>query len=88
MIDYKIGEFCASKCGRDKGNVYIIIERDGKYIYVVDGKCRKIAKPKRKKRIHLQIIHKIDSELKRKIDENEKINDNDIANAIDRRLNK
>ena len=50
------GMLAKSKAGHDKGKIYIIYELDETYVYLVDGIIRKIEKPKRKKRKHVQII--------------------------------
>ena len=47
-----------SKAGHDAGNIYIIVETDAQYVYLVDGKIRTLDKPKRKKRKHVQPILK------------------------------
>jgi len=47
-----------SKAGHDAGNIYIIVETDAQYVYLVDGKIRTLDRPKRKKRKHVQPILK------------------------------
>lgn len=86
MINYKCGEFAVAKCGHDKGSMYVIVKSDEQYVYLVNGKNRKYANPKKKKHIHVQIIHKIDSVIKGKIDDKEMINDEDIVAAIKKQL--
>ena len=39
-----------SKAGRDKGQLFYVIDADEQYVYLADGKSRKLEKPKRKKR--------------------------------------
>ena len=43
-----------SKAGRDKGQLFFVIDADEQYVYLADGKSRKLEKPKRKKRRHVQ----------------------------------
>lgn len=52
------GMLAASKAGHDKGTVYVIIKEEAEYIYLVDGKIRTLAKPKKKNKKHIQIIKK------------------------------
>lgn len=48
-----IGMIVISKCGHDKGRLYVIIDDDGNGTYTLsDGKKRRICHPKKKKRIH------------------------------------
>lgn len=50
-----VGRVAVSKAGRDKGRLFIILERDGDHVLIADGKLRKIEKPKRKKLMHLRL---------------------------------
>lgn len=68
--DLKVGQIVRSKAGRDKDEVFIVYEIvDSNFVLLVDGKIRKIDKPKKKKVKHLQKFNFIfdDFEL-RKID--------------------
>jgi ribosomal protein L14E/L6E/L27E len=51
-----IGYLAYSLAGHDKGELFLIINEDGNYVYVADGKLRLIDKPKRKNKKHIQII--------------------------------
>ena len=52
------GMLAKSKAGHDQGNVYVIYDVDDTYVYLIDGKIRKIENPKKKKIKHVQIICK------------------------------
>lgn len=53
--DLSIGQIVKSKAGRDKGESFIVYDIiDDKYVLLVDGKLRKISRPKKKKVMHLQ----------------------------------
>jgi len=54
----KRGMLAKSKAGHDKGNIYVIYDVDDTYVYLIDGKIRKIENPKKKKIKHVQIICK------------------------------
>ncbi len=88
MIKYEKGEFAVSKCGHDKASMYVIVKSDDQYVYLVNGKNRKYSNPKKKKHMHVQLIHKIDSNIKQKIANKEMLNDEDIVAAIKKQLNK
>lgn len=60
ICDVVVGQLVRSKAGRDKGEVFIIYQIvDDNYVLVVDGKIRKIGKPKKKKVKHLQKFNSI-----------------------------
>lgn len=58
MDRYETGMLARSKAGHDAGTVYVIINEDDAYVYLVDGKIRTLARPKKKKKKHVQIILK------------------------------
>lgn len=60
------GQVVRSKKGRDEGKVFLITEIiDKDFLYLVDGKLRKLDRPKKKKVKHLYIYKDvIDLEVK------------------------
>lgn len=56
MDRYKMGMLARSKAGHDAGKVYVIINVDDAYVYLVDGVIRTLDKPKKKKKKHVQLI--------------------------------
>jgi len=48
------GQIVISKMGRDKGKSMVVITVDGEFAYLVDGKLRKLDRPKKKKAKHVQ----------------------------------
>ena len=78
-----IGIFATSKAGHDKSQLYIIIKEDSEYVYLVDGIHRTIERPKKKKKKHIQIIHKqVVDELQKRIDEGLSISNEQLKRAI------
>ena len=54
------GQVVRSKKGRDEGKVFVVIGIiDKDYLYLVDGKLRKLDRPKKKKVKHLYIYKDI-----------------------------
>ena len=53
------GQVVIVKNGRDKGRPMIIMEVFGEYALLVDGKRRKLANPKKKKRIHFSLTNTV-----------------------------
>ena len=62
-----------SKAGRDKGQLFYVIDTDEQYVYLADGKSRKLEKPKRKKRKHVEQVPRTVSRIAEKIRSGEKV---------------
>jgi len=50
----KIGQMVFAKKGRDKGMLFIVMCIQNEYLFLVDGKHRTLANPKKKKVMHVQ----------------------------------
>lgn len=79
---YSVGQVVYSKCGRDKLNPFIVVSVDDEFVYICDGDLRKLQKPKKKKKKHIQITQKIDYNIKQKLENNEYLLDADIRKAL------
>lgn len=72
--ELSIGQIVSSKAGRDKDRLFVIIDIiDDQYVLIADGDLRKIEKPKKKKVKHLLKQNIINSDIKEKLEKNEKI---------------
>ena len=76
-----IGNIVYSKCGHDKGKLFVIIREDEAYFYLVNGRSRLIEMPKKKRRKHVQIINYKGDDLLEKI-LNKTCSDLDIKMAV------
>ncbi len=52
-----IGDAVISKRGRDKGGIFAVIATDGQYVYIADGRHRKIQSAKKKLAKHVQVLN-------------------------------
>ena len=52
-----------SKAGHDNKQVYVVIEELDDYYLLANGTTKTVDKPKKKKKIHLQLIKNIPSEV-------------------------
>ncbi len=62
-MEYRTGQLVRSKAGRDKGTEYLVIRAEGNYIYVADGKTRRLERLKKKKIKHVQGSYEISDEI-------------------------
>ena len=53
-MDIKCGSVVISSAGHDKGRSMVVVGADGGYVFVADGKERKLLSPKKKNIKHVQ----------------------------------
>ena len=63
MKVWKSEMLAVSRAGHDKDQLYVVLESDGTYFWLTDGKRRKLENPKKKKHIHVQVIKHLPEEL-------------------------
>ena len=71
-----------SKAGRDKGQLFYVIDTDEQYVYLADGKSRKLEKPKRKKRKHIEQMPRTESRIAEKIRNGEKVLNSELRKEL------
>ncbi len=77
------GMFAISLAGHDKGQIYVIIRQDDEYVYLADGNCRPVEKPKKKKKKHIQLIKTgLDEALKTKLTGAQTVYNEEIKHAL------
>lgn len=59
MSNIVAGMLAKSLAGHDENSIYYINSVDTEYVYLVDGRLRKLSNPKRKKKKHIQVIKTI-----------------------------
>lgn len=52
-MEIERGSLVYSIAGRDKGNLFLVLSRDGEFVYLADGDQRKAENPKKKKIKHV-----------------------------------
>ena len=73
-------EFARSKSGHDKNQIYLIKEKDEKFVYLVNGTTRTLDMPKKKNAKHIQIIKNPPIEVTEILEEN--LSDLTVKRAI------
>lgn len=76
------GMFARSKSGHDKNQVYVIINCDDEYVYLSEGRLKTIDHPKKKKIKHIQLIGYSNSEIGKKLINDNLLRNEDIKKAI------
>ncbi len=52
-MEIERGSLVYSIAGRDKGSLFLVLKRDGDFVYLADGDLRKVENPKKKKLKHI-----------------------------------
>ena len=79
----KLGDLVISKAGRDKGKIFLVTKVDEKFVFVVDGKLRKVYKPKKKNQKHLKKVFTDGlNDLSERIQKGECVGNKRICRAI------
>ena len=68
--------------GRDAGTILFVLDTDGEYVLLADGKHRRIEAPKRKKCKHVQFLAKSDTRAARKIRSGEKVTNRELRRTL------
>lgn len=73
------GSLVYSKAGRDKGKLFLVFDVKDGYVYYADGKTRQVAKPKKKKIIHINKTNTV-------LEIGETVTDSDVRKALSKYL--
>ena len=71
-----------SKAGRDQGQLFYVIDADEQFVYLADGKSRRLEKPKRKKRKHVEQVPRTESRIAEKIRNGEKVLNSELRKEL------
>jgi ribosomal protein L14E/L6E/L27E len=82
MHDITVGQVVFSKAGRDKGHAFIVIDHKEPFVYLCDGKLRRLENPKKKKDKHIQTTGFVDKELMVILENQSRINNADIRKSL------
>ena len=78
-----IGTVATSRAGRDKGRSFIIVGIcDEQHVYIADGECRKLERPKKKKLKHLLLHDTVVDSIRIKISEEKQIFNAEIRKCL------
>lgn len=77
-----LGSIVQSLAGRDKGCLFLVVDIDEDYVYLVDGDIRKVENPKRKKIKHVELTRFFDGNIAERIAKKNKITNQDIKRVI------
>lgn len=83
MVRIETGMLARSKAGHDRNKLYIIIRSEAEYVWLSDGICRTLEKPKKKKIKHIQVVHRIPEPVKSILESGKTLQNEHIKQVIE-----
>ena len=71
-----------SEAGRDKGMLFFVVDTDGVYVSLANGKERKLETPKRKKLRHVRLVLRPDSSVAVKIRSGDRVLNSELRREL------
>ena len=71
-----------SLAGRDKGQLFFVVDTDEQYVYLADGKGRRLESPKRKKRRHVRKLPLYPSRVAEKLRNGDKVLNSELRREL------
>ena len=71
-----------SKAGRDQGQLFFVIDTDDQFVYLADGKGRRLESPKRKKRRHVRKLPLYPSRVAEKLRNGDKVLNSELRREL------
>ena len=82
-MDVFAGEIVFSKAGRDKDKPFVVMKViDAQYVFLADGRLRRVDQPKKKKIKHLLKSGHVASYIQQKLDAGVKVTNPDLKRAL------
>ena len=78
----RLSDIVISKNGRDMGKKFFVVDTEEDYVFLADGKGRRLERPKRKKRMHVSFLTESDSRAARKLRDGERVTNSEIRRAL------
>lgn len=68
--------------GRDKGDIFFVLSREGSLLRLVNGKSRPVERPKSKKERHVSFLGELQGPLAHKIRSGEQITNKEVRRTL------
>ena len=75
-------DMIVSLAGRDKGQLFFVVDTDEQYVYLADGKGRRLESPKRKKRRHVRKLPQTDTRVAEKLRNGDKVLNSELRREL------
>ena len=82
LPDLTIADVVVSTAGRDAGKLFYVLETDGAYLILANGKDRTIEKPKRKKIKHTKKVLRSETRVAEKLRSGDKVLNSELRRDL------
>ena len=82
MEEISKSDIIESIAGRDRGKLFYVMETEGEYVLIVNGRDRKLERPKRKKLKHVRFVSRMESRVAEKIRNGVKVLNSEIRRDL------
>ena len=82
LPDFTIADVVISTAGRDAGRLFYVLETDGVWLLLVNGKDRTIEKPKRKKSKHTNKVLRSETRVAEKLRNGDKVLNSELRRDL------
>ena len=82
ILEFMIADVVISVAGRDAGKLYYVLDVQGEYLILVNGKDRSLEKPKRKKRKHASKVLRSETRVVEKLRADDKVLNSELRRDL------
>ena len=82
LPDLTIADVVVSTAGHDAGQLFYVLEADETWLYLANGKDRRIEKPKRKKRKHTNKVLRSETRVAAKLRNGDKVLNSELRRDL------
>ena len=81
-MEIDLAHIVISLSGRDKGRLFIVCDTDANFVYLADGRLRRIESPKKKRRKHVRFVSDFETRAGEKLKLGDKVLSSEIRRAL------
>ncbi len=81
-MEFAKAQIVRSLAGHDRGELFCVLDTDGPYLLLADGKRRKAERPKRKKAMHAAFAGTFRHPVLEKLQAGEQVSDSELRRAL------
>ena len=82
LPDFEVADVVETTAGRDTGGLFYVLETDGVWLTLANGKDRRIEKPKRKKCKHVRKVLRSETRVAAKIRAGDKVLNSELRRDL------